>query len=99
MKIFGMNIFAHRRRRPAQTIREARDLIERFMNDCPNYDFEWDDFVSWKNENPVIETVRKKLEVVEGLLISIDPIERQNAILILRDGIAYLDAFISKHSA
>lgn len=94
MKIFGINIFAHRRRRPAQTIREARDLIERFMNDRPGYDFEWDDFISWKNENPTIEKVRENLEVVEALLISDDPLDRQRAMSALRNGIAYLDAFL-----
>lgn len=99
MKILGMNIFAHRRRRPAQTIQETRDLIERFLNDCPSYYFEWDDFVSWENVNSTIEAVRKKLEVVGGLLISNNSIEWQNAISIFRENVTYLDAFISKHSA
>lgn len=96
MKILGIKTFAHRRRRPAQTIQEARDLIERFANDCPSYDFEWDDFVSWENENPTIEAVRKKLETVEDLIISNDLIGRQNAISILRENIEYLNAFIPK---
>jgi len=98
MKIFGINIFVHRRRRPAQTIKEARDLIERFMNDCPSYDFEWDDFISWQNENPTIEKVRKNLEIVEGLLISGDLLDRQRAMSTLQDGITYLDGLISGRS-
>lgn len=99
MKIFGINIFAHRRRRPAQTIREARDLIERFVNDCPSYDFEWDDFISWKNDNPTIEAIRKRLEAVEELLISSDPMDRQRAMAILREGVARLDALLPSDSA
>ena len=97
MKIFGTNFYAHRRRRPAQTIREARDLIERFINDCPSYDFEWDDFISWKNDNPTIEDVRKRLEAVEELLISSDPTDRQRAMTVLQDGVAHLDAFLPNH--
>ena len=97
MRIFGTNFFIHRRRRSAQSLREARDLIERFMNDCPSYDFEWDDFISWKNDNPNIESVRNRLDIVESLLLSKDEIDRQRAMSIIKEQISYIDALISNN--
>ena len=94
MKIPGLNLFTHRRRRPAQTVREARDLIVRFMNDCPSYDFEWDDFISWKNDSQVVEEVRQRLECIEGLLMSTDEANRRQAFSILQKESAHLSALL-----
>jgi hypothetical protein len=45
-------------------------LIDRFLDKKPRYDLEWDDFISWKNDNPQVEQVRLKIGEFEPLLFS-----------------------------
>lgn len=40
------------------------------------YDLEWDDFISWKNDNPNLEEVRDRLGAFEIHLFSKNPIDK-----------------------
>lgn len=94
MKIPVINLFLHRRRRPAQTIQEARDLLKRFQENRPSYDFEWDDFISWKNENPTIEKIRLQLEEIEPLLVTGSENDRSKIHYMLENAINYLNSYM-----
>jgi hypothetical protein len=51
-------------------MRDLVGLFDRFLDGPMAYDLEWDDFISWKNENPNIEEVRDRLGQFEPLLFS-----------------------------
>ena len=36
-------------------------MIDAFLDDKLAYDLQWDDFISWKHENPNIEAIRKRI--------------------------------------
>ncbi|MFT3789477.1 MAG: hypothetical protein QM741_00035 [Rudaea sp.] len=55
-------------------------LIDRFVDDKLKFPLEWDDFISWENENPGIEAVRKKLSALEPLFFSSNKLDRHQAL-------------------
>lgn len=55
-------------------------LIDRFIDNRPEYALEWDDFVSWKNSNPNIENIRTRIAALEPLFFSKDRSNRTKAL-------------------
>ena len=52
---------------------ELVELFDRFLfGKDMAYPLEWDDFISWKSENPNIEAIRHRLSNHERLLFSRD---------------------------
>ena len=62
-----------------ENLREMIYLIDRFLDDALEYELEWDDFVSWKNENQSVEEFRDKIADLERLFFSNDPSDRIQA--------------------
>ena len=58
----------HVRSEPIGDSRDIVELFDRFLDGKLNYDMEWDDFISWENENTQAELVRLRLEKFEYLL-------------------------------
>jgi hypothetical protein len=58
----------HIRTNPISNSRDVVELIDRFLDGKTKYELEWDDFISWKNENSQAEQVRLRLEKFEHLL-------------------------------
>lgn len=59
---------------------EVVRLIDRFIDDELNYKLEWDDFVSWENENPGVEKIRAEVAALEGEFFSADKNVRDEAL-------------------
>ena len=60
----------HARSNPATNPREFVELIDRFVDGPVRYPLEWDDFISWRNENPYLEQARERIGAWEPLLFS-----------------------------
>jgi hypothetical protein len=60
---------AHLRSR-VNSLREAINLIDRFIDGNMHYPLAWDDFISWENENPSVEALRDKVADLELKLVS-----------------------------
>ena len=60
----------HIRQKGVNSISDLVDLIDRFIDGSMDYDFEWDDFISWEHENHFIESVRQAIESHEPLLLA-----------------------------
>jgi hypothetical protein len=45
-------------------------LIDRFIDGNVSYPLEWDDFISWPQDNPNLEAVRLRIGERESLLFS-----------------------------
>lgn len=60
----------HLHQEVAGSPRELIDLMDRFLDDKFVYPLEWDDFISWENDNVSIENIRQQLGVHENLLFS-----------------------------
>jgi hypothetical protein len=59
---------------------EALAVIDRFLDgNAPAYSLEWDDFISWKNGNPSIEEIRKRIAVTEPMFFSKEPAQVKKA--------------------
>lgn len=83
----------HLRENPASDLRSLVDLIDRFLDGPMNYPLEWDDFISWQNENKNIETIRERISLLEPLFFSSNMAERRKAealLVIERNQIAAL---------
>lgn len=63
--------------------RDLVALIDDFLDDKLSYPLEWDDFVSWKNMDAGIESVRLRIESLEPLFLSASKEERNKATLAL----------------
>ena len=68
-----------------ETIHELVDLLDRFLDDKLRYELEWDDFVSWKNNNPNIEIIRERIARTEPLFFSKSRADRDRAVELLVD--------------
>lgn len=66
----------HLHQNPAQTVEEIIALIDRFLDGTMRYDMEWDDFISWKNDNGHLEQIRNRIGEFEPLLFSIQRKDR-----------------------
>lgn len=73
----------HVRANELKTLGDVVDLIDRFLDDRVRYPLEWDDFVSWKQENANIERVRQVIEQHEALLFSKMSSDREKYVAIL----------------
>jgi hypothetical protein len=69
-----------RQRAPESTL-EVIGLIDRFIDGKLDYDFEWDDFISWKNETPQVEKIRNQINQF-GNLLSRDTMEEYCLLLV-----------------
>jgi hypothetical protein len=58
-------------------------LLDRFLDGKLRYDLEWDDFISWKNENTNIEMIREKIAKTEPLFFSKALSDRMRAVELL----------------
>lgn len=67
----------HLRLDPATDTKELVHLIDRFLDGQFRYPLEWDDFISWKNDNHHVEAVRLRLGEFEPLLFSEDRKDRR----------------------
>jgi len=70
----------HIRERSVNTLSDMVELIDRFIDGRVRYPLEWDDFVSWNNENQAIEVYRDRIATLEPLFFSKDPVDRSKAI-------------------
>jgi hypothetical protein len=60
----------HIRFHDVESVAELVELYDRFLDNKMQYDLEWDDFISWKNDNPHIEQSRDRIGELEPLLFS-----------------------------
>jgi hypothetical protein len=59
---------------------EAIAIIDRFLDGkSPAYSLEWDDFISWKNVNPSIEEIRRRIAATEPMFLSKEPAQLRKA--------------------
>lgn len=73
----------HMRKHVTSNTSDLVHLIDRFLDDELNFPLEWDDFVSWEQENLSVEEARKKIAPLEPLFMSKSDIDKQRAILLL----------------
>ena len=66
----------HLKQNNLTTLPELINLIDRFLFAELNYPLEWDDFISWKQENIHIEKVRENICKYESYLFSKNKIDR-----------------------
>ena len=66
----------HLRQGDVSALSELVGLLDRFLSDSLRYPLEWDDFVSWKNSAPAIESIRERVAATEPLFFSSDPSDR-----------------------
>ena len=62
----------HIRGQKITSVKEAIQLMDRFVDNNVEYPLQWDDFVSWKNPNPSVEKVRDELADLEPYFFSRD---------------------------
>ena len=67
-------------RKEIATLREAIDLVDRFIDGKLRYPLEWDDFISWDNSNPPVEKFRDLIGALEPLFMSHDKVARHQAL-------------------
>lgn len=70
----------HLRGTPVSALPELIGVIDRFLDGKLAYPLEWDDFVSWKSENPGIEDVRLRIADLERDFLSARPEDRASAV-------------------
>lgn len=73
----------HLHQRRPNNIYELVALLDRFLDGKLQYELEWDDFISWTNDNPNIELVRKRIAHTEPLFFSEQLSDRTRAIEML----------------
>jgi hypothetical protein len=66
----------HLRQGDVSTLSDLVGLLDRFLGNNSRYPLEWDDFVSWKNSAPAIESIRERIAATEPLFFSADPDDR-----------------------
>lgn len=62
------------------SLNEAIDLIDRFIDGRLRYPLEWDDFMSWTNSNGPVEQVRQEIAALERSFFSKDQAQRHGAV-------------------
>lgn len=70
----------HLRQRKVHTLRQAIDLIDRFISNELAYPLEWDDFISWSNANVSVEQMRDQIADLEPFFMSKDKEKRASAL-------------------
>lgn len=76
-RFFQQSSRLHIRENNARNLHELVALIDRFLDDKIRYPLEWDDFISWKNENAQVEEFRIAIAEFEPLLFSKAPDHRR----------------------
>lgn len=66
-------------RSKVKSLKDAIDLVDRFVDDKYMYPLEWDDFISWHHENPSIESMRDQMANLERKIVSRNPGDKQQA--------------------
>jgi hypothetical protein len=92
-QIFRRSRRVHMREAKVHTLRQAIELIDRFIDNKLEYPLEWDDFISWPNANGSVEQMRNEIADLEPLFLSKDKERRESALRRLiscRDGYASL---------
>jgi hypothetical protein len=62
---------------------ELVDVIDRFIDGTLKYRLEWDDFISWENENGAVEAIRDKIAALEPMFFSAHLVDRSRALALL----------------
>jgi hypothetical protein len=75
LTFFKSSTHIHLRQKNLVTLDELVHLIDRFLFAELNYPLEWDDFISWKQDNIHIEKVRENIGKYESLLFSKNKID------------------------
>jgi hypothetical protein len=90
---FIQSSLVHLRQDPASSTTELVALIDRFLDGNPRYGLEWDDFISWKSDNPHVEAIRDRIGEHEKLLFSLDPSDEliySNILILERNKLAVM---------
>jgi hypothetical protein len=80
LQMFVRSKRVHVRVGKVHTIRQAIDLVDRFIDNKMEYPLEWDDFISWSNPNATVEQLRDQIANLEPLFLSKDIKNRQVAL-------------------
>ncbi len=75
----------HLRRNRVGTKESLVDIIDRFIDGRMEYPLEWDDFVSWENRDPFIESKRVEIGSLERDFLSDDLGQRKQATEVLME--------------
>lgn len=59
-------------RRSVASVRDAIEVIDRFIDGTPSYPLEWDDFISWESSVAGVERLRKEIAEMEAMFFSAD---------------------------
>lgn len=75
----------HLRRIRVGTKESLVDIIDRFIDDRMEYPLEWDDPVSWENQDPFVESKRIEIGSLESDFLSDDLGRRKQATEVLME--------------
>jgi hypothetical protein len=79
-QVFIRSKRVHIRVAKVHTLRQAIDLIDRFIDNKLAHPLEWDDFISWPNANSSVEQLRNQIADLEALFLSKEKRKRENAL-------------------
>jgi hypothetical protein len=79
-QVFIRSRRVHIRVAKVHTLRQAIDLIDRFIDNKLAYPLEWDDFISWPNANSSVEQLRNQIADLEALFLSKEKEKREEAL-------------------
>jgi hypothetical protein len=79
-QIFRRSKRVHVRESNVHSLRQAIELIDRFIDNKLAYPLEWDDFISWSNANPSVEQMRNLIANLEPLFFSKEKEKRESAL-------------------
>lgn len=82
-KILLGSTIAHLEHQKPTDLKAFIDLVDRFIDGRIAYPLEWDDFVSWGNDNAYLEEIRTRIEQAEPLLFSGKGSDREAYISVL----------------
>jgi len=68
------------REKEVSSLRDFVGLVDRFVDGNLEYPLEWDDFISWENSNPGIETIRKRVADLEPLFFDGNVVHKADGI-------------------
>jgi hypothetical protein len=60
----------HVRQDEVRSLRDAIQIVDKFVLGRPDYPLQWDDFISWAQPNPTIERMREELAALEAAYFS-----------------------------
>lgn len=79
-KFFTTSSRLHVRGASVASLSEAVNVIDKFLDGKLSFELEWDDFVSWENENPGIEKIRLRIADLERDFFSSQQDVRRSAV-------------------